>query len=154
MGSRRGESSADIVDKIFSQVDPVVAAGGLLCAASASLGITPPLTALVSSLTDRAVQSNIMDALTWSPVSQKIGLMTGQTGIVSWADILSGNYGEVSVSEADKVRRHHGVVLMGAFEGLLLMTLAQNEAALGKVMELGGKLGAATITAAGEAVPF
>lgn len=146
--------AADIVDKIFAQVDPVVAAGGLLCAGAASRGITPPLTSLISALSDTQVQSSLMDALTWSPVSQTIGLLSGQSGIVSWADLFTGNYAAASPSDAERARHHQGAVLMAAYEGMLLMSLVRNEAALSKMMTLAGNLGSATIEAAGEAVPF
>jgi len=147
-------SSAELIDRIFSQVDPIVGAAGLLCAASTSLGIMPPLTALVNVIYDKEAQSNIVDALTWSPVSQAIGWGMGEEGIVSWADIFTGHYGAVTETEREKARRHHGMILVGAFEGMLLMSLARNETFLNKAMELGGKLGSATIVAAGEAVPF
>jgi|WetSurMetagenome_2_1015567.scaffolds.fasta_scaffold73684_6 hypothetical protein len=155
MGNRKKtESTAEIIDKIFAQVDPIVAAGGLLCAASTSLGIMPPLTSIVNALSNKEVQSTIADALTWSPVSAGIGMITGGNISTSWADLLTGNYGSVSESDRDKARRHQGMIFLGAFEGMLLMSVARNEAALNKIMELGGKLGSATITAAGEAVPF
>ena len=150
----RTETRADLVDKIFAQVDPIVAAAGLLAAVGTSYGATPPLTAMLGTLSNKEVQSDIVDVLTWSPASQIAGWATGAQGISSWADVFTGNYGEVSESDKQKARRKQGMIVMAAFEGMLLMSLARNEAALAKVMELGGKLGAATITAAGEAVPF
>lgn len=151
---KKGIDSADIIDKVFAQVDPIVAAAGLLCAASTSYGIMPPMTAIINTLANKETQSNVTDALTWSPLSQSIGWGLGEGGIVSWADLFTGHYGDVKESDLDKARRKQGMILVAAFEGMLLMSLARNEAALAKVMELGGKIGAATITAAGEAVPF
>jgi len=150
----RTETRADLVDKIFAQVDPIVAAAGLLAAIGTSYGATPPLTAMLGTLSNKEVQSDIVDILTWSPASQVAGWATGAGGIASWADVFTGNYGEVNESDKQKARRKQGMIVMAAFEGMLLMSLARNENALNKVMELGGKLGAATITAAGEAVPF
>jgi len=98
MAKSKADTGADIIDKIFAQVDPVVAAAGLLCAASTSYGILPPLTSIVNTLTDKEVQSGIVDALTWSPVSQVIGWATDAPGIASWADVFTGNYQNVSVS--------------------------------------------------------
>ena len=144
----------DLLDKIFDQVDPIVAAGGILCAASTHLGIMPPLTAMMNVIYDRQAQSDIVDALTWSPVSQVIGWAAGEPGITSWADIFTGHYGAVPETERQKAQRHQGMVLVGAFEGMLLMSLVRNETFLNKAMELGGKIGSATIVAAGEAVPF
>jgi hypothetical protein len=148
------ETKADLIDKVFAQVDPIVAAAGLLCAASTSLGVMPPLTNILNTLSSKEVQSDVVDALTWSPVSAGIGLFTGGSIFTSWADIATQNYGNVQESDQVKARKHQGMILMGAFEGMLLMSLVRNEAALTKMMELGGKLGSATITAAGEAVPF
>lgn len=150
----RTETRADLVDKIFAQVDPIIAAAGLLCAVGASYGATPPLTAILGALANKELQSKTADILTWSPVSQVVGWASGAQGISSWADVITGNYGQVSEGDGDKARRKQGMIVMAAFEGMLLMSLARNEAALAKVMELGGKLGAATITAAGEAVPL
>lgn len=154
MAKRAAFDSADIIDKVFAQVDPIVAAAGLLCAASTSYGIMPPMTAIINTISNKEVQSSITDALTWSPVSQVIGWGMGESGLVSWADLFTGHYGDVKEGDLDKARRKQGMILTAAFEGMLLMSLARNEAALAKVMELGGKIGAATITAAGEAVPF
>ena len=151
---RATETRGDLIDKVFAQVDPVVAAAGLLCAVGTSYGATPPLTAMLGTLSNKEVQSDIIDILTWSPASQLVGWASGAGGVASWADVFTGNYGNVSESERDKARRKQGMIVMAAFEGMLLMSLARNEAALAKVMELGGKIGAATITAAGEAVPF
>ena len=148
------ESRADMIDKIFAQVDPLVAAAGILCAASTSLGIPPPLTSILNTIYNKEMMSDITDALTWSPVSSVLGMAMGKGAATSWADIITGNYGQVKESEADKARRHHGMILVGAFEGMVIMSLVRNETALNKMMELGGKIGAATITAAGEAVPF
>lgn len=148
------ETRADLIDKVFAQVDPIVAAAGLLAAVGTSYGATPPLTAMLGTLKNKEVQGDIADILSWSPVSQAVGLAQGAKGIASWADVFTGNYGEVSESERDKARRKQGMIVMAAFEGMLLMSIARNEAALGKIMELGGKLGSAVITAAGEAVPF
>ncbi len=145
---------AEIIDKIFDQLDPVVAAGGILCAGATALGVPPPLTSIVNALSNREMQSNIVDALTWSPVSQAVGWGMGSQGITSWTDIFTGYFGEVKESDREKARRHQGMIMLGAFEGLWMMSLVRNEAALAKFMELGGKIGAATITAAGEAVPF
>ena len=147
-------TQAELIDKIFSQVDPIVAAAGLLGAGMASLGIMPPLTAIVNTIYNKEAQSDIVDALTWSPVSGLAGMASGGNFGSSWADVFTGNYGAVTESERDKARRHQGTILMGAFEGMLLMSLARNETFLNKAMELGGKLGSATIIAAGEAVPF
>jgi len=148
------ETRGDLIDKVFAQLDPVVAAAGLLAAAGTSYGAPPPLTALIGALTNKKLQSDIVDVLTWSPLTQAYGWATGKSGIVSWADVFTGNYGNVSESERGKARRKQGMIVMAAFEGMLLMSIARNEAALSKIMELGGKLGAATIMAAGEAVPF
>lgn len=154
--ARSKETGADLIDKIFNQIDPIVAAGGLLCAGAASLGIKPPLTAIVDTLANKETQSDIVDALTWSPVSQYVGgfLAPGELRVISWADIFTMNFDKVEESQRDKARRHYGMIMLAAFEGMALMSLARNEAALSKFMELGGKLGSATITAAGEAVPF
>jgi hypothetical protein len=151
---KESKFTAELIDRIFDQVDPIVAAAGLLAAVGTSYGATPPLTAMLGTLANKEIQSDIIDVLTWSPISQGIGWATGAKGISSWADVFTGNYGDVSESEKEKARRKQGMIVMAAFEGMLLMSLARNEAALGKVMELGGKIGAATITAAGEAVPF
>lgn len=154
MGRNKILDDAELIDKVFAQVDPIVAAAGLLCAASTSLGIMPPLTAIINAVTDKTVQSDIVDALTWSPVSAGIGIFSGGSAATSWADIFTGHYGNISESEATKARKHHGMILLGAFEGMLLMSIARNEAALSKAEDLVSKIGAATITAAGEAVPF
>jgi len=150
----RLESKADTIDKVFAQIDPIVAAAGLLAAIGTSYGATPPLTAMLGALANKELQSDIVDVLTWSPASQVAGWASGAPGIASWADVFTGNYGAVTESERTKARRKQGMIVMAAFEGMLLMSIARNEAALSKVMELGGKLGAATIQAAGEAVPF
>jgi len=151
---RSTESKADTIDKIFAQVDPIVAAAGLLAAIGTSYGATPPLTAMLGTLANKEVQSDIVDALTWSPVSQAVGWGLGAGGISSWADVFTGNYSNVKESDLAKARRKQGMIVMAAFEGMLLMSLARNEAALSKFMELGGKIGSATIMAAGEAIPF
>jgi hypothetical protein len=152
--ARATDSRADIIDKVFAQVDPIVAAAGLLAAAATAYGMAPPLTSLVNTLSNKELQSNIADVLTWSPVSAGIGWMSGGGAGTSWADIITGNYGNISETDRDKAMRKQGTIILGAFEGMLLMSLARNEAALAKFMELGGKLGSATITAAGEAVPL
>ncbi|MFA5187579.1 MAG: hypothetical protein WC551_13955 [Patescibacteria group bacterium] len=145
---------AELIDKIFAQVDPIVAAAGLLGAGMTAAGMTPPLTAIFSTIYNKEVQSKIVDVLTWSPVSQWTGMLLGQSGVVSWADLLTWNFGDVELSDREKARLKQGTILMGAFEAMVIMSLARNEAALAKFMELGGKIGSATITAAGEAVPF
>lgn len=150
----REETKADMIDKVFAQIDPLIAAAGLLCAASTSLGIPPPLTSILNTIYNKELASDIADILTWSPLSAGIGMMVGGNAGTSWADIITGNYGEVTETDAEKLRRHHGMILVGAFEGMVLMSLVRNEAALSKIMELGGKIGSATIVAAGEAVPF
>ena len=152
--ARRSAEYAELIDKVMADVDPIVAAAGLLCAGSTALGVMPPLTAMVNAFSGAEVQSDIMDALTWSPVSQGIGWAFGEEGITSWSDIFTGHLGPVQESDKVKARRHTGMIFLGMFEGMLLMSVARNESILAKVAELGGKLGSATITAAGEAVPF
>jgi len=146
--------NADIFDKVFAQVDPIVAAGGFLAAAATSLGVPPPLTAIVGTVYDKEVQSDIVDILTWSPISQAVGIGLGENGPVSWADLFTGFYGPLTEDERSKARRKQGLILAAAFEGMLMMSLVRNETFLNKAMELGGKIASATITAAGEAVPF
>jgi hypothetical protein len=148
------QTRAEVIDKIFAQVDPVVAAAGLLSAAATYYGMTPPLTAMFGTIYNKEIRSDVADILTWSPVSAGLGMATGGGPGTSWADIITGNFGDMMESDIQKARRKQGMILIAAFEGMLLMSVARNEAALAKIMELGGKLGAATITAAGEAVPF
>lgn len=154
MSSPKSKSPPELLDKYLAEIDPIVAAGGLLAAIGTAYGATPPLTMMLSVLMNKEVQSDIVDILTWSPVSQAVGWASGAEGITSWADLFTGHYGDVSESDREKARRKQGMIIMAAYEGMLLMSLVRNESALAKVMSMGSAVSAAAIQAAGEAVPF
>jgi len=145
--------AADIADKLMAEIDPEVLLAGMLGAIATYGGITPPLTRILEALSDKTVGSDIVDIITFNPYVAAYGAISG-TGWVSWVDLLTGGKPPDDPTEAEKQRKRYALMAAGAMEGMMMMTLVKNEKMMGMIADLAGKLGSASIRAAGEAVPF
>lgn len=146
---RRGRGPVSTIDAVFEKADPTVVAAGLLGAIATAGGITPPLTRLLDVMTSKDITDDIARA--FDSLVRYGGLGLGPAGLM--ALFVPPPSDATEEAKAD-YRRTMGLMASGAMEGMIMMTLVSNKEFMSQLLNLGGKLGAATITAAGEAVPF
>lgn len=153
------QTRADVLDKIFAQVDPEVMAAGVLGAIAVYGGVTPPLTRLLASFARqgaRAVDDDYIRAANESARDQALindyHKRHGQavTGSYDWTTMPT----DATDDEAAAFRRRNALMASGAMEGMMMMTLMKNKELMNKLYDTGKDIGAAIIRAAGEAVPF
>jgi len=140
------ESKADVVNKIFAEVDAEVFLAGMLGATAAAGGLTPPLTRLLQTF-NTGMSSDYSAILAALSPAYAIG-----TVAVSLADLIMGNK-DSQIDEKDRIKVY-GLMASGALEAMIMMELVKNKQLMGQFIDVGKGLATATIAAAGEAVPF
>lgn len=153
------ESSADKFDKLFAQIDPEVMFAAFLGAMATYGGIVPPMTRLLMAISGKTdvgkdINEGIAKFLTLSP---GLALLSGGEWS-NWYDLFNTLKPVPKGASADAVEAHRlmiGMMASGAMEGMIMMTLVKSHPELlGQSIDSATKIGAAVITAAGEAVPF
>lgn len=134
-----------IMAKILSDVDARTLLAAMLGATAAAGGITPPLTMLLKAI------NNNLDATSAADVVKMLPVPVVSIPAQLWDIFMPQSTDTSSKSERTQML---GVMASGAMEGMIMMELVKNKELMRQVTDVVGKLGAATITAAGEAVPF
>lgn len=143
------KSYADVADKLMAEIDPEVMMAGMLGAVATAGGITPPLTRLLDVLTDKDITDDIAKALEALTRLGAFGL--GPAGLMA---IFNPPSADASAQEKEDYARRVGLMAAGAMEGMMMMTLMKNKQLMSQIMDTATKIASATISAAGEAVPF
>lgn len=134
-----------IMSKILNDVDARTLLAAMLGATAAAGGITPPLTMLL-----KAINSNL-DATSAADVVKMLPVPVVSIPAQLWDIFMPQSTDDSSKKERTQML---GVMASGAMEGMIMMELVKNKELMKQVTDVVGKLGAATISAAGEAVPF
>lgn len=144
------ETKADVLDKIFKDVDAEIVLAGMLGATAAAGGLTPPLTRLLQTFNE-ALTGEGNDYL------KVLGLVSPAAAYAylgtSLADLIMGVAKDSAIPEQDRIKVY-GLMASGALEAMIMMNLVKNKELMNQVLGIGKDLGAAAITAAGQAVPF
>lgn len=140
---RATETRADLVDKIFAQVDPVELAIGALGAVATRGGLTPPITRMMQAFSTGELEDPGSDfAKVLALVSPAYGYYVY---LPNWLDSI---FGKPDVPEEQKQSAVAMSALMaaGAAEYMIFYNLARNpefqKAAYGLMTSTAGGLGA------------
>lgn len=121
----RMETHADLVDKIFAQVDPEIVAAGLLGAVAARGGLVPPFTQLLMSMSTEGGVAESMKQ-TWMDVAKlgSVGWMAGEFALMNLQTLL-GLFVKPDATEAEKkvVISSSAIMASGMMEGMLMMAV-------------------------------
>jgi len=124
----KAETRAELIDKVFEQVDPEVLLAGSLGAIAAAGGITPPLTRMLMAISSNG--SGLMD-------DYKTLLIAG-TGIGPVWAVVSHLFSSQDGSDA-KPPSNTAMAASGALEAMLMMTLVKNPATIEAIGNAAGK---------------
>jgi hypothetical protein len=115
---RQAQAQEKVLDRVILGIEPDVLMAGMLGAAAAMGGITPPLTLLLSAF-NKEVNSSTS---TWHLISTP-----GWQLIQEWISGAPSSNSGMDPSERAKML---GQAASGALEAMLMMTLMKNPAAL------------------------
>jgi hypothetical protein len=115
---RQAETQGKVLDRVVLGIEPDVLMAGMLGAAAAMGGITPPLTLLLSAFNDQVNSSTS----TWHLISTP-----GWQLITEW---IGGQPSSTSGMDPTDRAKMLGQAASGALEAMLMMTLMKNPAAL------------------------
>ena len=135
---RATETRADVIDKIFTQVDPEIVAAGLLGAVAARGGLVPPLTQLLMSITaDGGVAESIKN--TWMDVAKlgSVGWMAGEFAYTNVQTLVGLFSPPPNATESEKkaLISSQAIMASGAMEGMMMMAFMKNKEAQRTLIE-------------------
>jgi len=146
----KAQTRVEMLDRLLAEMDPEVLLAGLLGATAAAGGLTPPLTRLLQTFNEALTGEGNDYAKVFLSMTGPGFVYTQATSLI---EIITGTGGDEKTSAPDKIKLY-GLMASGALEGMIMMNLVKNKEFMNQVLGVGKSLGAAAITAAGEAVPF
>ena len=138
----RTETRADLIDKVFAQVDPTEAALGVLGALATQGGLTPPFTRLMMSIANDGADNVAKD---WADLALKIG-----SPLYAWQSSEYGFFGNLvrlfsklnpdgstkSAEQQEIDSKSAAAMSMGAAEYILMYNLFSNPEFQKKMFEM------------------
>jgi len=128
----KAERTAEIMDKLLADIDPLIVASGFMGAIATAGGVTPPFTRMLSAINSEA-GSDVRKILELRGVSAWWETLKVGSFPVFVADLLLP-----SSEQATKNPQLYALMISGAFEAMLMMAFAKNPNSmqlLGKVID-------------------
>ena len=142
----KAQERADLVERIFSRVDPEVVAAGVLGAIAVTGGVTPPLTRMLQTFNEKG-GDDYLNIFSISPPVMIYLKARDAGGILQ--DVLFGSGNDTTLPAEDAVKLR-GLMAAAMMEGMMMMTFMKNKEAMQSVVGIARS----AIEAAGEALPF
>jgi len=128
------ETRAEMLDKLFAQVDAEVLLAGVLGATATLGGITPPLTRLLQAVNENVSSEDFATSMLAITGPGYVYVTTKKAA--SWiADMITGNDDPAQTVSPEDKRRIYGLAAAGAMEGMMMMSFMKNREAQKVVVE-------------------
>jgi len=144
------QSRAEVIDKIFAQVDPEIVAAGLLGAVAARGGLVPPFTQLLMSMTSEGGVAESMKQ-NWMDIAKfgSVGWMAGEFTLTN-LETLFGLFTKPDATPEEKkaVISSSAIMASGMMEGMLMMAFMKKPGSMTMIQSLIGSNGLGAIAKA------